>query len=79
MIADWPGLKEAQLHDGRDLAATTDLRAIAKGVAVDLLGASPALLARDVFPGSDKIVADARPDRLRHAKSAGPTDKSAGP
>ena len=26
-----------------------------KGVAVDLLGASPALLARDVFPGSDKI------------------------
>ncbi|SDR49927.1 Uncharacterized conserved protein, DUF1501 family [Rhizobiales bacterium GAS113] len=55
VIADWPGLKEAQLRDGRDLAATTDLRAIAKGIAVELLGASPALLARDVFPGSDAV------------------------
>ena len=55
VIADWPGLKEAQLRDGRDLAPTTDLRAIAKGLAVDLLGASPTLLARDVFPGSDTV------------------------
>ncbi|MFI5016283.1 MAG: DUF1501 domain-containing protein [Hyphomicrobiales bacterium] len=55
VIADWPGLKDTQLRDGRDLAATTDLRAIAKGIAVDLIGASPALLARDVFPGSDKL------------------------
>jgi uncharacterized protein (DUF1501 family) len=55
VIADWPGLKTAQLRDGRDLAATTDLRAIVKGVAVDLLGASPALMTRDVFPGSDLI------------------------
>jgi uncharacterized protein (DUF1501 family) len=55
VIADWPGLKDAQLRDGRDLAVTTDLRAIAKGIAVDLIGASPALLARDVFPGSDKV------------------------
>ena len=57
MIADWPGLKDAQLKDGRDLAATTDLRAIAKGVSIDLLDASPALLTRTVFPGSDKIAA----------------------
>ncbi|WP_184363893.1 DUF1501 domain-containing protein [Rhizobium sp. BK602] len=55
IIADWPGLKQQQLRDGRDLAATTDLRAVIKGIAVDLLGASTALLARDVFPGSDAV------------------------
>lgn len=55
VITDWPGLKQAQLRDGRDLAATTDIRAIVKGIAVDLLGAPPLLLARDVFPGSDRV------------------------
>jgi len=55
VIADWPGLKDAQLRDGRDLAATTDLRSIVKGIAVELLGASPGQLAREVFPGSDRI------------------------
>jgi uncharacterized protein (DUF1501 family) len=55
VLADWPGLKDAQLKDGRDLAATTDLRAVAKGIAVDLLGATSAHLAKNVFPGSDKI------------------------
>ena len=55
VIADWPGLKEAQLRDGRDLAATTDLRAIAKGIAVDLLDASATTLSRDVFPGSERV------------------------
>ena len=53
VIADWPGLRQNQLRDGRDLAATTDMRSVIKGVAVDLLGASPALLSRDVFPGSE--------------------------
>jgi uncharacterized protein (DUF1501 family) len=42
VIADWPGLKQSQLRDGRDLAATTDMRVVIKGVAVDLLGGSPA-------------------------------------
>jgi uncharacterized protein (DUF1501 family) len=45
VIADWPGLRQNQLRDCRDLAATT--------IAVDLLGSSPALLSRDVFPGSE--------------------------
>jgi uncharacterized protein (DUF1501 family) len=53
VIADWPGLRQNQLRDGRDLAATTDMRALIKGVAVDLLGGSPALLSSDVFPGSE--------------------------
>ncbi len=33
MIADWPGLKSAQLHEGRDLKPTTDLRRRAQGTA----------------------------------------------
>jgi uncharacterized protein (DUF1501 family) len=55
IIADWPGLRQNQLRDGRDLAATTDMRAVLKGVAVDLLGGSPAALGRDVFPGSESV------------------------
>ncbi|MBS0221241.1 MAG: DUF1501 domain-containing protein [Proteobacteria bacterium] len=55
VIANWPGLRSNQLRDGRDLAATTDMRAILKGVAVDLFGASPAALSRSVFPGSDAV------------------------
>src|SRR6201982_87497 len=32
VIADWPGLKEANLRDGRDLKPTTDLRSVMKGI-----------------------------------------------
>src|SRR3954447_2713061 len=32
VVADWPGLKTANLYEGRDLAATTDLRAVLKGL-----------------------------------------------
>lgn len=56
VITDWPGLKEKQLFEGRDLAATTDLRAVIKGVAVDLLGADAAHLAEAVFPGSQSVL-----------------------
>lgn len=50
VIADWPGLKPEHLHEGRDLKPTTDLRAVAKGVAADLFGVSATVLGRDVFP-----------------------------
>jgi uncharacterized protein (DUF1501 family) len=55
IIADWPGLRQNQLRDGRDLAATTDMRAVLKGITVDLLGGSPVALGRDVFPGSEQV------------------------
>ena len=55
VLADWPGLAPAQLHQGRDLAPTTDLRAVAKGLAADLFGLSPAVLARSVFPGTEAL------------------------
>src|SRR3954468_6563029 len=38
VIADWPGLKPANLYQGRDLAPTTDLRAVMKGLLRDQFG-----------------------------------------
>jgi uncharacterized protein (DUF1501 family) len=52
IIADWPGLAENKLHEGRDLAPTTDLRAVLKGVLRDHLDVSERDLATLVFPGS---------------------------
>ena len=55
VIADWPGLKPAQLYQARDLAPTTDLRAVCKGLLADLYGATEPSLTADVFPGSDAV------------------------
>lgn len=55
VIADWPGLKDSNLFEGRDLAPTTDLRAVLKGVLRDHLRADASVLASDVFPGSDAV------------------------
>jgi uncharacterized protein (DUF1501 family) len=52
VISDWPGLKPANLFEARDLAPTTDLRAILKGVLHDHLGLSERVLAESVFPDS---------------------------
>jgi uncharacterized protein (DUF1501 family) len=52
MIADWPGLKPDQLFENRDLAPTTDLRAVLKGVLADHLGLGGRVLAESVFPDS---------------------------
>ncbi len=50
VVADWPGLKAADLYEQRDLKPTTDLRAVLKGVLADHLGLSAEALARSVFP-----------------------------
>ncbi|MCP4872164.1 MAG: DUF1501 domain-containing protein [Proteobacteria bacterium] len=52
-VADWPGLTQPDLFEGRDLRPTTDLRAIQAGVLRDHLGLDAAALA-DVFPGGPK-------------------------
>ncbi len=52
VIADWPGLAPAQLYDARDLAPTTDLRAVAKALLVDHLGLSRTAVDTTVFPGT---------------------------
>lgn len=55
IIADWPGLKPAQLFDTRDLKPTTDLRAVMKGVLAHHLGLSATVLGEQIFPGSSLI------------------------
>jgi uncharacterized protein (DUF1501 family) len=55
VIADWPGLKETDLYERRDLKATTDLRAVLKGLIEDHLRVDDRALATNVFPGSDAI------------------------
>jgi len=55
MISDWPGLKPANLYEGRDLAPTTDLRAAIKGVLRDHLGLAERVLAERVFPDSAPV------------------------
>lgn len=52
---DWPGLARAQLNEGRDLRATTDLRALFKGVLAGHLGLAPDVLARQIFPDSAAV------------------------
>ena len=52
MVADWPGLKEADLHDKRDLRPTTDLRSVLKGLLRDHLGVDERSLETTIFPDS---------------------------
>jgi uncharacterized protein (DUF1501 family) len=55
VLTDWPGLDRSRLYQGRDLAPTMDLRALAKGVLQDHLGLPADALARAVFRGSDEV------------------------
>jgi uncharacterized protein (DUF1501 family) len=45
----WPGLSDEQLHEGRDLAITTDFRQVLGEAAYKTLGAKDLEL---VFPGA---------------------------
>jgi uncharacterized protein (DUF1501 family) len=55
VIADWPGLKPAQLFEDRDLKPTTDLRAVLKGLLRDHLRVDHSVLAGSVFPDSANV------------------------
>ena len=55
VIADWPGLKPAQLYEQRDLAPTSDVRAVLKGLLADQFGLSAAVLGGKVFPDSASV------------------------
>jgi len=55
VIADWPGLAERELFEGRDLAPTLDLRAVFKGVLSEQYGLSARALESSIFPGSEAI------------------------
>jgi uncharacterized protein (DUF1501 family) len=55
VVADWPGVREADLYEKRDLKATTDLRAVLKGLLRDHLRVDERALTADIFPGSDTV------------------------
>ncbi len=55
VIAEWPGLKDAQLYQNRDLKPTTDLRGVMKGLLADLFGLPASVLIEKVFPGSGSV------------------------
>jgi uncharacterized protein (DUF1501 family) len=55
VIANWPGLKDSDLYQQRDLKPTTDLRAVLKGVLRDHLRVNETALAGTVFPDSGNV------------------------
>lgn len=55
VLADWPGLKDSDLYEGRDLKPTRDLRSVTKGILRDHLGIPDGALAEAVFPGSTGV------------------------
>lgn len=55
IVADWPGLSRANLYEDSDLKATTDLRAVFKGVLADHVGVPRSILDDTIFPGSADV------------------------
>ena len=55
VIADWPGVKQSNLYENRDLRATTDLRAVLKGLLRDHLRIDERALMTEVFPDSEDV------------------------
>ena len=51
VLADWPGLSPGRLFENRDLAPTSDLRGVIKGVLIDHLHMPPSAMG-GVLPGS---------------------------
>ncbi|MCK9367717.1 MAG: DUF1501 domain-containing protein [Metallibacterium scheffleri] len=51
----WPGMRPQQLYQDRDIHATTDFRAVFKGLLAAHLGLSETVLATRVFPGSARL------------------------
>jgi len=55
IVADWPGLADAQLYQNRDLKPTTDVRCLLKAVLQPQLQLSTDVLGRNVFPDSATV------------------------
>ena len=55
VVSDWPGLRDEQLYERRDLKPTTDLRAILKGLLAEQFDLSTVVLGDAVFPQSAGI------------------------
>jgi uncharacterized protein (DUF1501 family) len=57
VIADWPGLNQAALYEGRDLKPTTDLDALIAGALAQHYAMEPARVMTALFPDSRGTVA----------------------
>ncbi len=55
VVADWPGLRQSQRLDGRDLRPTLDVRGMLKGVLGDHLQVPRQRLDAEVFPDSADV------------------------
>lgn len=55
MVTPWPGLETRQLFEGRDLASSTDVRSLFKGVLRDHLGIAEGHIEDTVFPNSRDV------------------------
>jgi uncharacterized protein (DUF1501 family) len=52
VVADWPGLANAALYEGRDLKPTTDLDALIAGALAQHFGLTPSRVMTTLFPES---------------------------
>jgi uncharacterized protein (DUF1501 family) len=52
VVADWPGLANAALYEGRDLKPTTDLDALIAGALAQHFGLAPSRVMTTLFPES---------------------------
>jgi len=68
VAGQWPGIGRGELYQDRDLHATTDLRAVFKGVLMAHLGVSESTLESRVFPDSGK--AQPVTDLVNNARTA---------
>lgn len=55
VVADWPGLRTADLFEGRDLRATTDVRAALTSALASHFAVDPDRFARTVFPDAGQL------------------------
>jgi uncharacterized protein (DUF1501 family) len=55
VLADWPGLSQTALYEGRDLRPTLDLRSVMKSVLRDHLLVPRRALDEQVFPDSRAV------------------------
>ncbi|WP_211276774.1 DUF1501 domain-containing protein [Erythrobacter tepidarius] len=51
VLADWPGLAESRLYEGRDLAPTMALESVLAGAVAEHFGLDPAATLARLFPG----------------------------
>jgi uncharacterized protein (DUF1501 family) len=55
VVTNWPGLGDRDLHEGRDLRPTLDLRALFKAALIAQMAIDEAKLEGEVFPGSAAV------------------------